>query len=88
VSRSDPKTAVHSSNGRLDVTMVEPRSYRWLKTSNRSSAPVGDSYKRRRENPSRKRPERPAVAGVKIRQQKAFVGNRQGLGDEGRGALC
>ena len=27
-------------------------------------------------------------AGVKIRQQMAFVGKRQGPGDEGRGALC
>ena len=26
VSRSEPKTDVHSSNGRLEVTMVEPRS--------------------------------------------------------------
>jgi len=26
VSRSDPNTPVHSSNGRLLVTMVEPRS--------------------------------------------------------------
>src|SRR3954447_20346456 len=42
VSRSDPNTPVHSSNGRLLVTMVEPRSYRWLKTSNSSSAPVVD----------------------------------------------
>src|SRR5262249_22322895 len=27
-------------------------------------------------------------AGVKIRQQMAFVGERQGPGDEGRGAIC
>jgi hypothetical protein len=27
-------------------------------------------------------------AGVKIRQQMVLVGNRQGPGDEGRGALC
>jgi hypothetical protein len=26
VSRSEPKTEVHSSNGRFEVTMVEPRS--------------------------------------------------------------
>src|SRR3954451_9200817 len=34
--------------------------------------------------------ERPGspVAGVKIRQQIAFVGKRQGPGDEERGALC
>jgi hypothetical protein len=44
------------------------------------------SCKRRSENPSLKRPGRP-VAGAKIRQQMAFVGKRQGLGDEGRGAL-
>ena len=37
------KTLVHSSNGRLDVTIVEPRSWRWLKTSNSSSAPVCES---------------------------------------------
>ena len=27
-------------------------------------------------------------AGVKLRQQMAFVGKRQGPGDEERGALC
>jgi hypothetical protein len=42
--------------------------------------------KRRSENPSLKRPGRP-VAGAKIRQQMAFVVKRQGLGDEGRGAV-
>ena len=42
VSRSDPKTVVHSSKGRLVVTRMEPRSYRWLKTSKSSSAAVGD----------------------------------------------
>ena len=42
VSRSEPNTDVHSSNGRLLVTIVEPRSYRWENTSNSSSAPVCD----------------------------------------------
>ena len=42
VRRSDPKTSVHSPAGRLVVTRMEPRSYRWLKTSKSSSAPVGD----------------------------------------------
>jgi len=37
---SAPNTEVHSSKGRFDVTMVEPRSYRWLNTSNSNSAPV------------------------------------------------
>ena len=40
--RSDPKTWVHSSKGRLVVTRMDPRSQRWLKTSKSSSAPVGD----------------------------------------------
>jgi hypothetical protein len=31
---------------------------------------------------------RSGSAGVKIRQQMAFVGKWQRLGDEGRGALC
>jgi hypothetical protein len=43
VRRSDPRMEVQSSNGRLEVTMVEPRSYRCEKVSNRSSAPVDDS---------------------------------------------
>ena len=34
------------------------------------------------------RPEQSGSAGVKIRRQMAFVGQRQGLGDEERGALC
>ena len=42
VSLSDPKTPVHSSNGRLVVTRIEPLSYRWLKISKSSSAPVLD----------------------------------------------
>ena len=42
VSLSDPKTPVHSSNGRLVVTRIEPLSYLWLKTSKSSSAPVLD----------------------------------------------
>ena len=42
VSCSEPKTVVHSSKGRLVVTRMEPRSYRWLKTSKRSYAPVVD----------------------------------------------
>jgi hypothetical protein len=29
----------------------------------------------------------PGCAGVKLRQQMVFVGNRQGPGDEGRGAI-
>ena len=37
---SEPNTSVHSSKGRLLVTRMEPRSYRWLNTSNNSSAPV------------------------------------------------
>ena len=41
VRRSEPNTEVHSSNGRFDVTIVEPRSYRCENTSNNSSAPVG-----------------------------------------------
>jgi len=28
VSRSEPNTLVHSSNGRFEVTTVEPRSYK------------------------------------------------------------
>ena len=43
VRRSEPKTSVHSSNGRFDVTRIEPRSYRREKTSKRSSAPVLES---------------------------------------------
>jgi hypothetical protein len=39
----EPNTLVHSSNGKFEVTMVEPRSYRWLNTSNNSSAPVCES---------------------------------------------
>jgi hypothetical protein len=31
VSRSEPSTSVHSANGRLLVTSVEDRSYRWLR---------------------------------------------------------
>ena len=40
--RPGPKTPVHSSKGRLVVTRMEPRSQRWLNTSKRSFAPVGD----------------------------------------------
>src|SRR5271170_4128646 len=40
VRRSEANTLVHSSKGRLLVTMIEPRSYRWLKISNNSSAPL------------------------------------------------
>ena len=43
MSRSEPNTLVHSSNGRFEVTTVEPRSYRWLNTSRNSSAPVCES---------------------------------------------
>ena len=40
--RSDPKTSVHSSNGRLDVIMMEPRSNRWLMTSNQLGPGLGE----------------------------------------------
>ena len=49
------------------------------------------------ETPIVKAPERKSLteaagqsgcAGVKLRQQMAFVGKRQGPGDEERGALC
>ena len=40
VRRSEPKTSVHSSNGRFEVMMMEPRSYRCEMTSKSSSAPV------------------------------------------------
>ena len=39
VSRSEAKILVHSSNGRLEVTIVEPRSCRWLSVSKRSTSP-------------------------------------------------
>ena len=42
VSLSEPSASVHSSNGRLVVTRIEPLSYLWLKTSKSSSAPVLD----------------------------------------------
>ena len=38
MSISEPKTSVHSSKGKLLVTSVDARSYRWLKMSNSSSA--------------------------------------------------
>ncbi len=41
--RSDPKTSVHSSNGKLLVTIVDARSYRWLTTSKSNSAAVFDN---------------------------------------------
>ena len=41
MSRSEPKPSDYSSKGRLVVTMMEPRSQRWLKTLKRSSAPWG-----------------------------------------------
>jgi hypothetical protein len=31
VNRSEPRISVHSWNGRFDVTIVAPRSYRWLR---------------------------------------------------------
>src|SRR6202171_3496405 len=40
VKRSDPKVSVHSSNGRLLVISVAPRSYRCETNSNSNSAPV------------------------------------------------
>ena len=43
MSRSEPRTSVHSSKGRLVVTRTDPSSQRWLKTSKGSSAPVLDS---------------------------------------------
>ena len=39
VRRSDPKTWVRSSKGRLAVTRMEPRSQRWLKTSEEQFRP-------------------------------------------------
>jgi hypothetical protein len=38
VSRSDPSTSVHDSNGRLLVTITLVRSYAVEMTSNKSSA--------------------------------------------------
>ncbi len=43
VSRSDPKTSVHSSNGRLAVARTEPLSHLWLNISKIISAPLLDS---------------------------------------------
>ncbi len=43
VRRSEPKTSVHSSKGRFDVMMIEPRSQRRETTPNGHSAPVLES---------------------------------------------
>ena len=42
VRRSEPKISAHSSKGKLVVTRMEPRSWRWLKTSKSSAAQVRD----------------------------------------------
>ena len=65
-----------------DLTLLEPATVPLPP----NAMPAAAACSRRSENPSLKRSGGP-IAGVKMRQQMAYVGKRQGPGDEGRGTL-
>jgi hypothetical protein len=58
----------------MDFATRCPLVRRWLKAPERKSLSEAAGQS--------------GCAGVKLRQQMAFVGKRQGPGDEERGALC